>query len=182
MRGVFMSDINSNVKVYVITHVPCDFLQSDIFVPVATNKSLGNQLNIMSSDQGENLGNLNYLLAEFSTFYWVWKNDKTSRFIGFNHFRRYFLLNENNTSNQTGQYIPKDCGWTNDYVINTFKDYDIILPTRLNFYSATVYQQYCSCHEQRIIDALIKLINEKYPEYIDAVSYTHLTLPTTILV
>lgn len=163
-----MIDINSNVKLYVITHVPCNFIESNIFFPIATNKALGDQLGIMSSDVGINMGDLNYLLAEYSTFYWAWKNDKTSRYIGFNHFRRYLIPNAGK-----GTYIPsidtlESCGWTKEYIENLFTQYDLILPFPLNFGGASVYQQYCACHEFHIINALVEVINRKYPSYRDS--------------
>lgn len=162
-----MGDINSNVKMYVITHVPCNFVESEIFIPVATNKALGDQLGIMSSDQGINRGQQNSLLAEYSTFYWAWKNDKTSRYIGFNHFRRYLI------PSGKGAYTPgvdslESCGWTKDYIENLFNEYDLILPFPLNFGGVNVYQQYCYCHEQPIITALIDVIGRKYPHMAEA--------------
>lgn len=160
-------DLNSDVKIYIITHTPCTFFHSDIFTPIATNKELGDQLNIISSDQGDNVAEFNKYLAEFSTFYWAFKNDFTSKIIGFNHFRRYLIPNENKATYTPTLDTPASCGWDRDYLTDIFNNFNIILPYSLHL-GGTVHQQYCFCHESNIITEFMEILARKYPSYVES--------------
>lgn len=153
-----MVNLNSDVKLYVITHTPCTFLEGEAILPMAINTPIGEIMGIIASDTLDNVGHLNHQLAEYSTFYWAWKNDISSQFISFFHFRRYLILKEN------PQIINNvyDYGWDNATVKALFNDYDIILPKPMVF-GTSVYDQYCGCHEQRLIDKFMEVINRKYP-------------------
>lgn len=153
-----MANLNSDVKLYVITHTPCTFLESESLIPIATNTPLAQSMGIIASDTQDNLSNINNLLAEFSTFYWAWKNDLTSQFISFFHFRRYLVLSD------TPQIIDGvyHYGWDNATVKSLFNEYDIILPKPM-FFGTSVYGQYCGCHEQRIIDKMMEIVRRKFP-------------------
>ncbi len=46
----------------------------------------GNNLDI----KGESINHLNRFYSEMTTMYWVWKNNKRSKYVGFCHYRRRF--------------------------------------------------------------------------------------------
>lgn len=161
-----MADLNSDVKLYVITHVPCKFIESNILIPIATNKALGDQLNIISSEEGENKASENPVLAEFSTFYWAWKNDTTSKYIGFYHFRRYLIPKEQTTYDPSIPFAESS-GLTREYIIDTFNNYDLVVPKPMHF-NASVLSQYYMCHENFIIESFMEVIRRKYPHMLDS--------------
>lgn len=158
-----MLNMNSDVKLYVGTNVPYTFLKSNAIVPIATNKALGDSINIISSEEGDNVASLNNLLAEFSTLYWIWKNDLTSKYVGFFHYRRYLMVNDNKTNFNKDIEPAESCGFDNEFIKNLFQQYDIVIP-RPQVLGASVYVQYCYCHEQVYIDQLLNIISRKYPE------------------
>lgn len=155
-----MINLSGDVKLYVITHAPYPFYEGEALVPIATTKAVGDGIGIISSDTQDNISDLNYLLAEFTTFYWAWKNDFTSKYISFFHYRRYLILDETNQNlNNKDGY-----GWTKEYVKSLFDEYDIILPTPITF-GVTVYDQYCRYHNKNIMDKALAIIEEKYKIY-----------------
>lgn len=160
-----MQNMNNDVKLYVVTNRPYIYLKSDVIFPIATNTELGNSLNTISSDQGENIASYNHLIAEFTSLYWVWKNDLTSKYVGYFHDRRYLLVNETKTSFDRDRESAESCGFSNEDIKEVFKSYDIIIP-RPQILGTTVYSQYCICHEQNLIDKFLEILNKKYPEYV----------------
>lgn len=160
-------DLNSDVKIYITTHKPYKFLNSEIFFPIAANKTLGDSLNIISSDTGDNIAHLNKYIAEFSTFYWAWKNDTTSKYISFFHYRRYLILNGSRSVDFNSNSV-ESYGFTKEYVKSLFENYDIFVMSPLRFDSVTIYEQYCLCHEKIIMDTALDFINKKYPDYYES--------------
>ena len=45
-------------------------------------------------DTGDNISNLNGLLNEMTSIYWFWKNQELPDYVGFNHYRRFFKLED----------------------------------------------------------------------------------------
>lgn len=160
-------DLNSDVKLYVISHVPCTFLNSNVIMPIATNKALGDSLGVISSEEGDNLYNLNQYLAEYSTFYWAWKNDVTSKYIGFFHYKRYLMLNDSKVTYDMFKEPAESCGFDDGFVKSIFNDYDIIVPAKQGF-GISVYTQYAFCHQIEYLDTALNIIRTKYPTHIEA--------------
>ena len=76
-----------------------------------------NNLNI----DGEHINHLNKSLAEICTYYYVWKNQIYSEYVGFCHYRRFFSLLGKNCISKYGIYVyeilEKDL---NDELLNLF--------------------------------------------------------------
>jgi len=45
-------------------------------------------------DTGDNISILNNLLNEMTSIYWFWKNKELPAYVGFNHYRRFFKLDD----------------------------------------------------------------------------------------
>lgn len=150
--------INSDVKLYVIANLNNSLLKSESIYPIAPNKTVGESLNIISSDTLDNIGCDSNTFGDLTSFYWAWKNDISTQYIGFFNSNRYLILNENpNVTNGVYSY-----GWDSTTVNSIFTQYDIIVPKPLTF-EMTVYEQYNICHRDGLLDKLMEVIRTKYP-------------------
>lgn len=154
-----------NIKVYVVFSRPFLKIESDILTPISS-KDIG--LNILTANTLDNVDYMNNMLAEFSSFYWVWKNDMLSDYVGFFHYRRYLSFERKTISGTKLQ----DFNWDYITLSRLLTDYDIIIPPKFNM-GLSVYHQYCIHHEQFLLDKAIEIIKSKYPkEYVDSMETT----------
>ena len=87
---------------------------------------------------GKNINALNPVYSEMVAMWYVWKNNRKSPYVGFNHYRRQFDVTR----------LPNK-GECQVYEIKNFDD-------------KTIYQQYSLWHNVKDIDAIISILNEKY--------------------
>ena len=87
---------------------------------------------------GDNINIMNPVFSEMVTMYYVWKNQKKSNFVGFNHYRRQFDVTR----------LPKrgEC--------QIYTTYD--------FGGKTVYQQYAKCHNAEDMDIMLSILDKQY--------------------
>jgi hypothetical protein len=97
--------------------------------------------NIYRDDSGENISDMNPFYCELTGLYWIWKNYDIKEYIGICHYRRYFNFFDD---------LPND-----------IEDFDIILPTPLNF-NITLYNQYDIFHNIEDLKLVTKIMIEKY--------------------
>ena len=128
--------INPDIKIWCTYHMPeqiteYNIKETDIIkLFYSDNESL----------KEENINDLNRYLSEIVTYYYVWKNQKYSKYVGFCHYRRHFncidfdFINDNNVQayyswkdnflgykTLFGFGIPNYC--KQDVVFNHFIDY-----------------------------------------------------------
>lgn len=159
---VYKKDIP--IKVYVVFNRPFTQVNSDILTQISpTDFGVG----IIKSDTLNNINHLNYTLGELSSYYWVWKNDIISEYIGFFHYRRYLSFERD--THLTGRKI-EDFKWDYITISNLLKDYDLIIPPKFRM-GINAYQQYCVHHDKFLLDKAIEIIKSKYSsEYIDSMN------------
>lgn len=93
----------------------------------------------------DNISNLNYLINEMTSIYWFWKNYNLNNlsYVGFNHYRRFFLFNE----------------------FYDYKNYDILASQPFKFYKKiNLYEQYKLFHNINDMNKLIEIIDQLYPD------------------
>lgn len=180
-----MSIHYNKVKLYTSHHKPSAFLSSPAIKPIHVGKANSyNDICCQGDDSGDNISVKNPFYCELTAQYWVWKNDVSSEYIGFMHYRRHLNFSEK-------QDYPEDVwGVVNDEIIseeyeekfglneasivNAIADNDILLPKKWSVRQAgskNNYEHYkISQHlhiedYQAAIDSLLYL----YPEYAAAV-------------
>ena len=82
-----------NIKIFVAHHKPWLIYQDDIFVPIHVwKKNSKYDLWIIGDDTWDNISDKNWLYAELTASYWVWKNYNLSDvdYVWFCHYRRYY--------------------------------------------------------------------------------------------
>lgn len=180
-----MSIHTNKVKLYTSHHKPSAFLSSSIIKPIHVGKANSfNEICCDGDDSGENISIKNPFYCELTAQYWVWKNDISSEYIGFMHYRRHLNFSDKqdypedvwgvvNDEIISEEYETK-FGLNEESIVDAIADNDILLPKKWSVRQAgskNNYEHYkISQHlhiedYQSAIDSLLYL----YPEYAAAV-------------
>lgn len=147
--------------IYVVSHK--EFVMPDVddfYSVIYVGEKMGKyaEENRFLSDRqgGDHIAAKNPFYCELTALYWIWKNDKGKDPVGLNHYRRYFLAEEQE------HILLKNH-------INTYlKEKQVILPKPLEF-RKTVEQFYArTTGYQKDLLAVRKVVQERYPEYISS--------------
>lgn len=87
--------------------------------------------------EGENINHLNRFYSEMTTMYWVWKNKKRSKYVGFCHYRRRFT-----------HFMEIEHGECQVMEMVSFP--------------FTVFQHYKDAHNYNDFYDIVDILNEKY--------------------
>ncbi|WP_137597317.1 DUF4422 domain-containing protein [Paucilactobacillus kaifaensis] len=149
-----------DVKILVAAHKPYK-MPSDkqLYLPIYVGKDLhsGNEIDgYIGDNTGDNISSKNGSFNELTAIYWAWKNLKADA-IGLDHYRRYMSMTKKKDINTTLNRSQID---------ELFKNHDIILPKKRNYYIQSNYNHYIHAHHKEPLDMAAKIIQEKYPEYL----------------
>lgn len=159
------------LKIYCTTHIHPVIVQNKFIIPLQLRKRItGIDLGYISDDSGDNISNkgISYGGA-LPAFYWAWKNDNTSDYIGFCHYRRYFLLDEKHNYFQI-EYVTDENGlkkisFDDKYIMHILDKYDVILSKKKRF-TTSIWKRYSNLFDERDLIALKCVIRNIYPDYI----------------
>ena len=162
--------MSKKLTIYASTHCHPVIVQNEFIVPLQLRKNItGLDLGYLSDDTGDNISNrgLSYG-GGLPSFYWVWKNDYKSDYVGFCHYRRYFLLDEKHNYFQI-EYVTDEDGlkkikFGDEYIRKILRKYDVVLSKKSRFVR-TVWDIYSSKFDERDLIALELAIEQLCPEY-----------------
>ena len=142
--------IMKELEMYMVTHKDVDFIP-DGRTPIFVGSGVCSK-DYIRDNTGENIAEKNLSYCELTALYWVWKNNIQSKYISFEHYRRFFM-NGN---------IPSVLPY--DKMCNLLKEFDVVTT---NFFSmkSSLRDIYARDH---IIDDLItveKVIKSTSPDY-----------------
>lgn len=165
------------MKIFVTYHKKTPIIQNKILTPIHAGKALSSKdLGMIGDNTGENISTRNPNWCELTVQYWMWKNVDTD-FYGLFHYRRLYDFNSTgepfffDTSTPT---IHK-FGWEEETIKEYCKGYDIIMPPQWAVHQdanynnlISIYEFYKLDHIQADMDIALKIIEEKYPDYLQS--------------
>ncbi len=158
----------SDIKVIIATHKSYRMPDNIMYLPVhvgAEGKTDENgeplDLGYTKDNTGDNISEKNANYCELTGIYWAWKNLKAD-YIGLAHYRRHFVMRKK------GEKWDKIA--SSRFIDYEFRKHnvDIILPKPRNYYIETNYSQYVHAHHAEDLDTTRAILEEKYPDYLDA--------------
>ena len=153
-------DSDAVVKVIVATHKPYWMPTDELYVPVRVGaEGKEETFGFTPDNNGENISVKNANYCELTGLYWAWKN-LDCEYLGLAHYRRHFTL-------MKGTGDRRDV-LTLDQARGMLTGVDVLLPTKRNYWIETNYQQYVHAHHAEDLDETRKIIEERYPQYIEA--------------
>ena len=115
----------------------------------------------------QNITPKHYGYSELSAIYWVWKNLETKKYVGFNHYNKYFDI-------QNFDAIEK-----------IFEQYNIIVPVAVNL-DKTVQDQYDFYHNIDDLLLIEEILKKEYPDYTEDydkfIKNSNLLLPSNMFI
>ena len=168
-----------SIKILICCHKPCELpLNPDgIFLPIQVGAAISNiNLGIQRDDQVngipcDNISSKNKSYCELTALYWAWKNIKKIypdlKYIGLNHYRRYFSFNKKNFFDDSIRMSEKEVV---NYNLNKNKlekilsKYDAVM-AKPRMYPYPLEIDYSVCHVSDDIRTLKQIIHELSPEY-----------------
>jgi len=150
----------SKTTIYVIMHKEAKTPNKKGYSSLLVGSALGNTFSgaDFRDDEGQNISAKNKSYCEMTGVYWIWKNDKESKYIGISHYRRYF------TDNYFSMSVEK-CLST-EKIEKLFQKYDVIVP-QAAVYKDTILNSLNiapNLDDMKAVEAAIKAL---YPEYLD---------------
>lgn len=167
------------IKIYVAHHKESKVIKNEFIIPIQVGAEIGkNDLKMLKDNTGDNISGKNELYCELTAQYWAWKNDNDADYLGFMHYRRYFIFSQESFLNEKGiikeydeinnDYI-KECGLEKEKIKNIVSGVDIILPSieKVLPEGLNIFEHYCIYPEQHKEDyeLMLQVIKEKFPEY-----------------
>ncbi|MBD5525975.1 MAG: DUF4422 domain-containing protein [Lachnospiraceae bacterium] len=140
-----------SVTIFTMTHKKFPDPRDLIYVPLHVGRAQGADYGYAGDDTGDNISAKNCYYGELTGVYWVWKNVRTTDYVGICHYRRYFCTEEGRIFNE------------NDY-LSILQDYDIITSKKLKL-NYSYFDGYAS--DYNIFDLVTtgEVIRQMYPEY-----------------
>lgn len=164
--------MNKSIKILVCYHKQDILFDSDILQPIHVGASMSKEiLDIQRDDEGVNISEKNSSFCELTAMYWAWKNCRTVSIVGLFHYRRFFDTSgfsqwRNRQQLVDPSIIQSKFESTHNYE-KELENYDVILATP-KYLSRSVFVSYRRDHHVADLEHLERIIDEYYPEYIDA--------------
>ena len=159
-----------NIKIIVATHKKYQMPEDKMYIPVQVGAEGKEKIEGYQPDNvGENISNKNPYFCELTGLYWAWKN-MDSDYIGLTHYRRHFTENK---------IIPKDQSskfnilLKNEEIERILENTDVVLPQKRKYYIENLYDHYKHTMYIEPLDETRKIIEEKYPEYLEEFDQLH---------
>lgn len=143
-----------SVTIFTMTHKKFEEPKDPVYMPLQVGRACSEDFGYAGDDTGDNISAKNCYYGELTGVYWVWKNVRTSDYVGICHYRRYFCTEE-------GRILKEK-----DY-LSILQEYDIITSKKLKL-NDSYFNGYAS--DYNIFDLVTtgEVIRQKYPEYCDA--------------
>lgn len=139
------------VTIFTMTHKKFKEPEDGIYMPLQVGRAGGENLGYPGDDSGDNISAKNCYYGELTGVYWVWKNIRTTDYVGICHYRRYFCTEE-------GRIFQEK-----DY-LSILQDYDIIVSKKLKL-NFSYFDGYANNYNIFDLITVGEVLREQYPEY-----------------
>ena len=160
----------SNIKIIVATHKKYQMPIDKMYVPVQVGAEGKEKIEGYTPDNtGENISKLNPYFCELTGLYWAWKN-LDAQYLGLVHYRRYFTESKKIPKEEDKKF---ECVLTKEQLEEKLKNVDVILPKKRKYYIENLYSHYEHTMYVEPLEKTRKIIQDKYPEYLDEFDMLH---------
>ena len=150
----------ADIKIIVATHKAYWMPTDELYVPLRVGaEGKEEDFGFTPDNTGENISGKNANYCELTGLYWAWKNLECE-YLGLAHYRRHFTM-------LSGTNDRRDV-LSLDQARGLLTDTDVLLPVKRNYWIETNYQQYVHAHHVEDLDETRRILEEKYPEYLEA--------------
>ncbi len=151
-----------NIKVIVAAHKKYQMPKDKMYLPLQVGAKLNKEIGYQKDSEGKNISNKNPYFCELTGLYWAWQN-LDADYIGLVHYRRYFK-GKTKSKDKFEQILKQE-------EVKKLLDQDtIILPKKRRYYIETIYNHYKHTMHIETLDEAIKIIDQKYPEFMPSVN------------
>ena len=154
-----VSNSSVDVKVVVATHKKYWMPSDPLYFPLHVGAEGKEDLGFSPDNTGDNISRKNANYCELTGLYWAWKN-LHCEYLGLAHYRRHFTVLKGTGDRRDVLSL--------DQAQSLLVDVDVLLPTKRNYWIETNYQQYVHAHHAEDLDETRKILQERYPDYIEA--------------
>ena len=153
-----------DAKIIIATHKLYDMPKDEIYLPVHVGREGREALPYQPDNTGNNISEKNPSYCELTGLYWAWKNLHCD-YLGLAHYRRHFTVKSRHYQKT---HTPMECVLTGQELEKLIPRYKIIVPRKRRYYIESLYSHYDHTHYAEHLDVTREIIEEKYPEYLDA--------------
>lgn len=158
-----------NIKVIVATHKKYQMPKDQVYLPLQVGKEGKETLGYEEDNKGDNISNKNSYFCELTGLYWAWKNLNVD-YVGLVHYRRYFTNARRLPKTEAEKF---ECVLDKNDIEKILENTDIILPKKRKYYIENLYSHYEHTMYIEPLDETRKIIEEKYPDYLDEFDKIH---------
>ncbi len=152
--------MHKDIKIIIATHKEYKIPNDNMYLPLYVGSKGKKNIGYKRDDTGKNISLKNPYFCELTGLYWAWKNLKVD-YIGLVHYRRYFSSKKKNKD-------KFDSILKREELEKYLNEYDIIVPKKRKYYIETIESHYKHTMKEETLEETIKIINEKYPEYVNS--------------
>ena len=131
-----------------------------MYLPIQVGAEGKDKIGYKGDNSKDNISQKNPFFCELTGLYWAWKN-LDADYIGLVHYRRYFASKKIDKKDLFNSVL------TLNEADTIFKDVDIITPNKRKYYIENLYNHYKHTLHVEPLDITGKIIEEKYPEYLE---------------
>lgn len=160
----------NKINIIVATHKKYQMPKDSIYIPIQVGAEKKKKIEEYVQDNtGDNISSKNPYFCELTGLYWAWKN-LDAEYIGLVHYRRYFTV---------AKKVPKKEQEKFKIIVNQqeleekLQNVNVILPKKRKYYIENLYSHYAHTMYVEPLDETRKIIEEKYPEYIEEFDKLH---------
>ena len=158
-----------NIKIIVATHKKYQMPEDKMYIPVQVGAEGKEDLGYQKDNSGENISEKNPYFCELTGLYWAWKN-LSADYIGLVHYRRHFSVNKKIPKSESEKFKIL---LTEGQASEKLEKVDVILPKLRKYYIENLYSHYEHTMYIEPLDETRKIIEKKYPEYIEEFDKLH---------